>query len=198
MAHIDYYFTVLSPFTYLAGHRLEDSAARHGASVTYKPLDIMALFARTGGLPPKERHPARQAYRLQDLARTARKRGVPLNPQPAFWPTNPVPASCAIIAAQKAGGDLGALVHAVTRRVWAEEQNIAEDKVVRDALEEAGFAPALAESGMVTGAGEYAANLEDAVAGNVFGAPFYVVDGTEHFWGQDRLEDLDLYLSGAM
>ena len=52
MAHIDYYFSTLSPFSYLAGTRLEEMAGRHGATITYKPLDIMALFPRTGGLPP--------------------------------------------------------------------------------------------------------------------------------------------------
>ena len=39
---------------------------------------------------------------------------------------------------------------------------------------------------------------EEAVAVGAFGAPFYIVDGTEKFWGQDRLEMLDLYLSGAL
>ena len=49
MPHIDYFFSTISPFTYLAGNRLEEIAARHGATVTYKPLDIVALFPRTGG-----------------------------------------------------------------------------------------------------------------------------------------------------
>ena len=30
MAHIDYYFSTLSPFAYLAGGRLEEIAAQHG------------------------------------------------------------------------------------------------------------------------------------------------------------------------
>ena len=50
---IDYYFSTLSPFSYLAGQRLEEIAARHGAAITYKPFDIMTLFARTGGTPPR-------------------------------------------------------------------------------------------------------------------------------------------------
>ena len=79
MTHIDYYFSTLSPFAYLAGDGLERIAARHGADVTYKPLDIMALFARTGGTPPAERHPSRNVYRAQELARQATKRGMALN-----------------------------------------------------------------------------------------------------------------------
>ena len=52
MAHVDYYFALVSPFTYLAGARLERIADQHGATVTYKPLDLMALFAQTGGPAP--------------------------------------------------------------------------------------------------------------------------------------------------
>ncbi len=70
--------------------------------------------------------------------------------------------------------------------------------MIREALEEAGFDPALADRGMLEGAEEYARNLEEAVSAGAFGAPFYIVDGTEHFWGQDRIEDLDLFLSGKL
>ena len=199
MARIDYYFSTVSPFAYLAGDTLERIAAAHGARVTYKPLDIVALFARTGGTPPSERHPARTAYRAQELPRLARKHGLPINPEPAHWPTNPAPASYAIIAAQKAGGgDMGALVQSVLRACWAEERDIAEDAVVRDCLARAGFDPALVDRGLLTGAETYAANLEEAVEAGVFGAPFYVVDGGQMFWGQDRLEDLDLHLAGKL
>ena len=199
MPHIDYFFATLSPFTYLAGTRLEQIAAKHGATITYKPMDVVALFPRTGGTPPKDRHPARLQMRLQELRRQAKKRGLPITLQPAHWPTNAAPSSYAIIAAQKAGGgDLGALVAAITGACWAEERNIAEDEVIRDCLSRAGFDPSLADSGLLEGAETYAANLEEAAARGVFGAPFYITDTDERFWGQDRLEDLDLHLSGQL
>lgn len=199
MPHIDYYFAPISPFTYLAGTRLEAIAARHGATITYKPLDIMALFARTGGLPPKDRHPNRQVYRLQEIRRQAAKLGMPINLKPAFWPANGAPAAYAMIAAQRSGGaDLGALVHSFPRAVWAEDRNIAESEVIRDCLTNAGFDPDLADRGMFTGAEIYEANLEEAVMRGAFGAPFYITDTDERFWGQDRLEDLDLHLAGKL
>jgi 2-hydroxychromene-2-carboxylate isomerase len=200
MAHIDYYFATISPNTYIAGTRFEDVAARHGATVTYKPLDIMGLFARTGGIPPKDRHPSRQEYRLQEIRRQAAKAGLPINLKPAFWPTNPAPSSYAIIAAQAAGGgDLGQLVFSITRACWSEEKNIAEDEVIRHCLSAAGFDPDLADAGLLQGAEAYARNLEDAVAAGAFGAPFYIVtDDDERFWGQDRIEDLDAHLSGRL
>jgi 2-hydroxychromene-2-carboxylate isomerase len=198
MAHVDYYFSPMSPFTYLAGQRLEAVAARHGATIAYKPFDIIALFGRTGGKPVAERHPNRQAYRLQDLRRWSAVLGMPLNLRPAFWPVNQAPAAYAIIAAQAAGGgDLGGLVHAFPRAVWAEERDIADDAVVRDILGAHDFDPGLADRGMFTAADVYVRNLEDAVGAGVFGAPFYVTGG-EGFWGQDRLDHLDLHLQGRL
>ncbi|MEB8389046.1 2-hydroxychromene-2-carboxylate isomerase [Rhodobacteraceae bacterium KMM 6894] len=197
MAHIDYFFSTLSPFTYLSGVALRDIATRTGASVTYRPMDIMALFARTGGLPPKDRHPSRQAYRLQDMERRARRLGLPLTMKPAFWPTNSAPSSYAIIAAQEAGGgDLAQLVHVVGRAIWVEDRDIAQEDVLRDCLSAAGFDPDLANNQSEQAADAYAANLDDAERRGVFGAPTYVVDDGQVFWGQDRLEDLELHLAG--
>jgi len=201
MARIDYFFSTLSPFAYLAGTGLEEIAARHGAEISYRPLDIAALFARTGGTAPAARHESRKAYRLQDLARQSARRGLPLILQPAHFPTNAAPASYVVIAAQRAaadgaGGDMGALVHGLLRAVWAEQRDIADAAVVQAALSAAGFDPTLADSGLLVGAETYAANLEQAVERGVFGSPFYIVaEDDARFWGQDRLEDLDAHLA---
>lgn len=198
MRQIDYYLSVISPWTYLAGPRPAEIAARHGAVLRYKPVDPGALFARTGGLPLAERHENRKAYRLQELRRQAARRAMPLTLHPAHFPTNPAPAAYAIIAAQeKGGGDVDALVRSLCAACWAEDRNVADDDVIRDCLSRAGFDPGLAFSGMLTGAEIYARTLDEAIAAGVFGVPFFIVEG-ERFWGQDRLEDLDLHLAGKL
>lgn len=199
MAHINYYFSTLSPYVYLAGTRLEETAAKHGATISYKPLDIMGLFSRTGGVAPKDRHPNRMAHRAQELPRQARKLGVPFNLKPAHWPTNPAPSCYAVIAATRAGGgDMGVLVQALCRAVWAEEKDIAEEDVIRACLEEAGFDPELVNADMMSSADTYASNLEEAINAGAYGAPFYVTDQDERFWGQDKLDDLDQHLAGKL
>jgi 2-hydroxychromene-2-carboxylate isomerase len=198
MPQIDYFYAAISPFCYLAGNRLEEIAAQHGATIRYVPINAPALFPRTGGQVLAERHDSRKTYRLQELRRTAAKQGVKLDLNPLFFPVNPAPASYAIIAAASVGGgDLPGLVQAFPRAVWAEGRNIAEDDVVRDILTAHGFDPAIADKHMLMAAETYMANLEEAVARGVFGVPFYIV-GDERFWGQDRLEDLDLHLAGKL
>ncbi|MDG1935419.1 MAG: 2-hydroxychromene-2-carboxylate isomerase [Paracoccaceae bacterium] len=199
MSHIDYFFSPISPFTYtyLADSGLEEIVREHEATVTYKPIGIIMLFSRTGGTPPAQSHPLRQEYHLQELQRQSKKQRLPITLKLEYFPTNATPSSYAIIAAQAdSSGDVGGLVQYILSACWAEEKDIAQDDVIKDCLRQAGFDPALADSGLLSGAETYLANLEKAVICGVFGAPFYIVDDGPEFWGQDRLNDLDAHLAG--
>ena len=198
MTEVHYFFSVLSPFTYLADERLERLAERHRATIHYKPIDIIDLFGRTGGVAPKDRHPSRKAYRIQELARISKLNGLDINLAPAHWPTNPLPASCAIIAAEGFdSGDQGVLARAVLRSCWLEEKDIGRIDVVADCLELAGYPRTIADSlgsGFETTFKEY---TNEAESRNVFGSPTYVA-GSQVFWGQDRLPHLDAWLGGEL
>ena len=196
MAHIDYYFTVLSPFTYLAGDRLEKIAAKHGATVSYKPVDIMKLFSEMGGTPPAQRHESRKEYRLQDLKHLQKASGLPLNLQPAHWPTDQKPASAMIVAAAKAGQDAGALTQAVLRAVWAEDKDIADEATLTEIAQTAGIDLEAVKPHLADGAAAFEPMTAAGMEAGVFGSPFYIVDD-ERFWGQDRLDHLDAHLAGA-
>jgi 2-hydroxychromene-2-carboxylate isomerase len=195
MADIDYFLFTLSPFTYLAGDGLEKIAAKHGLSIDYKPFGLLKVFEATGTLPPAKRHQSRQVHRLQELERIGKMNDMPINLKPAHWPTNPIPSMSAIIAAQAAGGgDLGGLVQSILKACWAEDKDIAQDDVIKEALGANGFDAGLADSGMLSGSETIERNTNEALERGVFGAPTYLVDD-QVFWGQDRLSYLDAYLS---
>ncbi len=195
MTDIDYYVFPLSPYCYLAGVKLEAMAEKYGARVVYKPVLLMELFDETGGVRPAKRHPSRMAYRGQELARWAEHTGLPLNLKPAYWPTDAEMACRAIVAAQADGsGDTGAFVHALLRAVWAEEKDIAEESVVREALVASGFSGDLVNA--EGSADVLVANTAEAVTRGVFGVPFYWI-GEDAFWGQDRLDFVEKRLAGV-
>ena len=134
-----------------------------------------------------------------EIARIARSLDMPVNPEPQHFPTNGAPSAYALIAAQAAGGgDLAGLVASITRACWAEEKDIADDGVIKGCLEANGFGADLADSGLLSGAMAYEANLEDAVNAGVFGVPFFVTDDGARFWGQDRLDMLEAHLAGNL
>lgn len=204
MRQIDYYFSLLSGFAYLAGDRLENIAAKHDVAINYKPYDIIALYDRLGAPRPADRPEGRKIYRGQELRRISKRSGIEMNLVPAHWPTNAAPASYAVIAAANAlgdtpSGDVSAVIKSLNRAMWVNEQDIAEDAVITQALKDGGFDPMLSMTGMLAGAEIYGRNLEDAHTSGVFGSPFYIVTDTdERFWGQDSIDDMELYLEGKL
>ena len=94
---------------------------------------------------------------------------------------------------------MGKFIHALwPLHSGLEDKDVSQDEVVRACLVEAGFDASVADKDMLSSAETYAANLEDAMNAGAFGAPFYVTDDDQRFWGQDRLDDLDAYLSGDL
>jgi len=195
---VDYFIAPQSPWTYLGHERFVAIARKHGAQVLLKPCDVNKVFAATGGVPVSQRPPQRQAYRLAELTRWSKHLGMPLTLHPKFFPVSGEMAAKMIIAAQHVAGTDKALdlLGALGRACWAEEKNLADADTLLAVANGLGLDGAallkLAEGEAV--AAEYARNTEDAIAANVFGVPWYRVDG-DGFWGQDRLEFVEQALS---
>lgn len=195
---VDYYLSLVSPWTFLGDARFREIARAHGARVRHRPVKLGEVFAETGGLPLPKRSPQRRAYRLQELKRWSRHLDVPINLQPAFFPADDGQAARLVIAAGQDGLDVAPLAHAVLRAVWQEERNIAEPTTLIDIADENGYPgedlmARIDDDGVVA---TYAENTREAIDVGVFGAPTYVV-GEELFWGQDRLDFVDRELAAA-
>ncbi|MEX3006867.1 2-hydroxychromene-2-carboxylate isomerase [Hoeflea sp. TYP-13] len=192
MAVIDYYFYGASPFTYLGHEELVEAAARQGAEINYKPVNLFALWEVSGAVPPAQRPPVRQRYRLVELQRVAEFRGLPINTKPKHWPVDTTLADQAVIALVEAGKSPAQYMQKVFAGVWADERDLSDREVIAGFLDDCGFdAEAILERAQSP---EVAAirerNSEEAVAADAIGVPAYVLNG-EVFWGQDRIELLE-------
>jgi 2-hydroxychromene-2-carboxylate isomerase len=189
---IDYYFSLVSPWAYMGHAPFMDIAQRHGVEVNFKPVFLGQVFSETGGLPLSQRHPARQRYRMVELQRWREKRGLSFNLNPKHWPFDVKLADRFVIAIAVSGRSPDAFLRRAYAAVWEEERNLGDPLVLTELAEQAGLDSSTL-MGLATGTTTeaiYAINLENAVDGDVFGSPAYVLDG-EVFWGQDRLDLLD-------
>ncbi len=198
MPVITYYMSVTSPWTYLGSARFAAIARKHGYSVDIKPARFGEVFAKTGGLPLPKRSPERRAYRLMDMKRWRDHLGMPVNVEPKYFPVDDAPGARLVIAAKLAGKDAHALATEIGKAVWEKEQNIADAAVLEGCARTVGLdAAAILKAGSPEA--ELAKILEaytaEAVANGVFGAPSYVLESGEIFWGQDRLDFLDRALA---
>ncbi|MCJ8142790.1 2-hydroxychromene-2-carboxylate isomerase [Ancylobacter sp. A5.8] len=195
--HIDYYFSVVSPWAFLGHDAFLDVARRHDVRVSFRPVFLGELFSQTGGLPLAKRHPARQRYRLVELKRWREARGIDFNISPEHWPFNPALADGLVIAAIESGHDVSALVARLCSGIWQRNENMADPAALAGILAELALpARLLDEASSEKVAVIYQANHDAAVAADVFGSPAYVLDG-EVFWGQDRIHLLDAALTSG-
>ena len=188
---VTYYLAPQSPWTYLGHERLVAIAKARQSKIDIKPFDLGKVFSVSGGLPLAKRAPQRQAYRLAEMARWAALLNLPMHVQPKFFPVPPEQAARFIIAARTGLGAEVALdlAGAIMRALWAEDKNIADDAVLVQIANQCGMdGNLLLRSAETPGVqAQYEKNTDEAIAANVFGAPWYIVDG-EGFCGQDRLD----------
>jgi 2-hydroxychromene-2-carboxylate isomerase len=197
MKSITYYAMPLSPWTYLGHQRFCDLAAKAGARVELKMMDLGQVFAVSGGLPLGQRSQQRQAYRLQELARWRELLQLPLNSHPKYFPANGMAATLIVLHLRDTVSTAAALgfLGAVLKAVWAQDLNIADDAVLAQLLTAQGLDSALVQAAHNDASiAAYHQDTQDAIAAGVFGSPTYVI-GDQLYWGQDRLNFVESALA---
>lgn len=196
--HIDYYASLNSPWTHLGAQRIEDYAAKYGATLRIYPVDFGSIFAASGGLPLPRRSPQRRAYRMMELKRWRDALGIPITLEPKHFPSDEGLSSSCVIALRETVGDgpAIALAHRVLKGVWQEELNTGDPEVLGRLIRTIDLDPkaVLALGADPRWAERRMADTQAALERGVFGAPSYVI-GDEIFWGQDRLDFVERRLA---
>ena len=191
---IDYYFSPMSPWSYLGHERLGNIARKHHAKIKVKPVDFTKIFPATGGVPVAKRAPQRQKYRLAELARWQAYVGIPLTIEPKYFPYDATIASLLVVAAANELDDKLAMLvsSAIFKGCWVEERNMGEPEELFNIVKAQGLdaVALLASARSEENIARYEALTNEAMQRDVFGAPTYVYKD-ELFWGQDRLDFLD-------
>ena len=185
---VEFFFDVGSPAAYLAWTQMPRLASDTGATVVYKPFLLGGVFQATGNRSPME-VPAKSRWMTDDLARFARRYGVPFAHNPHF-PINTLALMRGALGLQMhQPGSLLPYGDAVYRAIWVDGKDMNDPAVVGAVLQEAGFDAqqllALTQQQQVKDGLKTV--TQDAVARGVFGAPTFFAGG-QMFWGQDRLD----------
>ena len=133
---VEYYFSVLSPFSYLGADRFTKIVSKYNLEVIEKPLDLVGeIFPNTGGLPVPKRHPARQKYRLVELERISNKLGLPIIKKPKFFPPKDphLPAKF-VIASNKLGNKLH-FGNECLKYLWSMDKDLSDHNTLQEICE---------------------------------------------------------------
>lgn len=185
---VEFFFDVGSPASYLAWTQLPALCAAAGAELVYRPMLLGGVFQATGNASPAA-VPAKGAYTSMDLARHARRYGVPFQSNP-FFPIITLTLMRGAVGVQRQQPErFQDYLRAVFQALWVDAQDLNQPALVAATLQAAGFDPAqvLQWANDAGTKAQLRATTEEAVARGVFGAPTMFV-GTEMFFGQDRLD----------
>lgn len=174
------YFNFRSPYCYLASKIMWPIVDDFYVNLRWRPVGGWHLRS------PPERAKFKLPLARQDLARFAKRMGIPVSPPPVA--TDPTAAGAASLLAEEKGV-LREYIVEIMRIEWAEGQNIGEPDVLREVARRIGLDPEelLSPSTDPDYLAKLEANYQEAQALGVFGVPTFVI-GDEIFWGQDRID----------
>ena len=182
MASLDWYFDFVSPYSYIALHRL----AELPASIAYKPVLFAGLLNHWGQKGPAE-IPVKRQWTYRWCTWWAKELGIPFR-FPAAHPFNPLPHLRLSIAC----GCAPAVVKRIFQWIWMSGENASDPERFSELCRALGVGADQLESQPVKD--ELRKNTEEAARRGVFGVPSFAVEG-EVFWGADAVRFVQAFLA---
>ncbi|TDU28365.1 2-hydroxychromene-2-carboxylate isomerase [Panacagrimonas perspica] len=188
---IEFYFDISSPWTYLAFHNVQPIARELDVRIAWKPILVGGIFNSVNpGVYEFRKHgaPSKQRYHEKDLADWARHTGLAIRFPPTIFPINSVKAMRACILLDKQG-KLPEFARAAFEAYWARDEDIASDDVLAAICRSVG----VDAGAVIAGIGESAVkdqlrrNTDELIERGGFGSPTMFVNGTDMYFGNDRL-----------
>ena len=190
MPTLEFFFDCSSPWTYLAFTGIEALATRAEADLIWRPILVGGVFNTVNGSVYEARTnpvPAKQAYYAKDLQDWARRAGVRIG-QPPVFPINSVKAMRGAYLAL----DAGVLPHyarLVFEAYWGNLADISRDEALAPIVAEAGLNEQAFFAGIASDSikNRLRQATDELISRGGFGSPTMFVNGTEMYFGNDRL-----------
>ena len=191
MKTVEFYYDLVSPYSYLAHRAVSRICDERGAELALRPMLLGAVHKAVGLQAPVATE-AKARYQAKDIQRWAKRYGLPMT-FPAPFPFRTLKTMRAAMFLKEKGG-LEAFTREAFALYWEEgsaPKGLAEadeDGPVSEAARRAGANPDEVLAGASAPGAKEAlkAATGEAVRRGVFAAPMFFV-GEEMFWGNDRL-----------
>lgn len=166
-------------------------AEQFDATITIWPVDLLAIFDSTGGIPLPKRSDQRKTYRMQELRRWREYSQVELNLEPKHFPVSDKLAATMVVNLRKQDPQKAVqLAGACLRACWLEERDVSNTETLLAIARENDLDGNMLLANSAGALEDIAQDSTKAAELGVFGAPSYRFN-EELFWGQDRLEFLE-------
>lgn len=189
MPRLEFWYDLASNYSYLSAMRIEDLAQRANVAVVWRPFLLGPIFKAQGwSTSPFNLYPAKGRHMLRDMERIAADRGLPFK-KPEPFPAHSL-AAVRIAHAGEADGWTPAFTKAAFIASFAHGEDIAAEPVLERLLTSIGIdaGRTIAAANTTAIKDSLKARTAQAEALGIFGAPSFITESGELFWGDDRLE----------
>ena len=198
MPKIDFWYDYSSSYSYLAASRIEPLAKAAGVAVQWRPFLLGPVFKVVGlNASPAEVFPIKGRYAWRDMERQTLRLALPKFKLPEPFPTNSLLAARTALVLSDA--DRPAFSRAVYQAEFGDGREIGDRALIADILRRLKHDAdaVLAATGEQATKDRLRGQTEEAVRLGMFGAPTFVAEDGEMFWGNDRLEQALEWASGS-
>ena len=189
MPRLEFWYEFASNYSYLSAMRISEMASRAGIAVEWRPFLLGPIFKAQGWeTSPFNIYPAKGRYMLRDMQRLATSRGLPFKMPPTFPANGLKAARLALIGAEESW--IEPFTRAVFEAEFGRGADISDNEILADVLSKSDLdAASLINRAESTAVKQ---RLKDqtakAASRGIFGAPTFISEDGELFWGDDRLE----------
>lgn len=191
MPKLAFWFEFASTYSYLTAMRIEALATEARVEIVWRPFLLGPIFQSQGwATSPFNIYEAKGQNMWRDMERQAARYGLPAIVRPDPFPQNGLLAArVATYGADQPWG--AAFVRAVYAAQFAEGLSITEDVIAQCGTKVGQDGVALVERVKTDQSIKDALRqaTEEAQALGIYGAPSFVTEDGELFWGNDRLEE---------
>lgn len=187
---IEFWYEFASTYSYLAASRIEALAAAADVAVRWRPFLLGPIFAAQGWTTsPFNLFPAKGRAMWRDMERETARLGLPPLARPDPFPQNSLVATRAALYGQDQDW-LVPFSRAVYETAFAQGRSIAEPAAITAILDGLGLDGAQVLKSASAEANKTRLRVvgEEARSRGIFGAPTFLAEDGELFWGNDRLE----------
>jgi 2-hydroxychromene-2-carboxylate isomerase len=197
---LQFWFEFASTYSYPAAMRIDKAAAARGVDVEWRPFLLGPLFHAQQGLKdsPFNAFPVKVLYMWRDMERVCTKHSLQFQ-KPQRFPQNGLMAARITLSLPQA--DRPNFVKAVYQANFVHDRDISDPQILHAAARRAGLDPLETLAAMDSDEVKTKLKEETTFAADLglFGAPSFITDDGEIFWGNDRLEDaLDWAVRGTL
>jgi 2-hydroxychromene-2-carboxylate isomerase len=196
MARLDFWYEFASTYSYLAAIRCQSVAEASGVRLRWRPFLLGPIFVAQGwNTSPFNLYPAKGRYMLRDMKRICGQRGLTFH-RPEPFPQNSLLAARVALAVPE--DQRPEFSRAVYLAEFGEGRNIADEALLGEILSRLGLPAAEIFEKAKSDAVRALLREETATAQKLglFGAPTFVAEDGEIFWGDDRLEQAVAWTKG--